>query len=114
MINVTFQGLTSFKLGVELLDKAMETKVKDVVKKTGGACQADAMRIVPKDTHTLEKSITVEIGQGGYMATVAPHTEYAVFVEKGTRFMYAQPYLFPAWDKNSSQFKKDLESILGD
>ena len=53
-----------------------------------------AKAIVPVDTGALQKSIT-KIGGGGSWVVTA-ETHYAGFVEWGTRFMAAQPYLRPA------------------
>jgi HK97 gp10 family phage protein len=37
---------------------------------------------------------------------------YSIFVEFGTRFMNARPFLFPAFFKQRSQFIDDLEALL--
>jgi len=43
---------------------------------------------------------------------VEPHTEYASYVEFGTRFMEAQPYMKPAFEKQSKQFRKDMNELV--
>ena len=53
-----------------------------------------ARAIVPVRTGALKSSIT-KIGGGGFWIVTA-ETHYAGFVEWGTRFMAAQPYLRPA------------------
>lgn len=64
-------------------------------------------------TGTLKRSIRMEIRDGGYTAAVGPHTEYAGYVEYGTRHMEAQPYIKPAYDAQKPQFKSDLKKAMG-
>lgn len=53
-----------------------------------------AKRIVPVDTHVLQESIHQEVDEKG--GRLVASTDYAVYVEQGTRFMPAQPFLRPA------------------
>jgi HK97 gp10 family phage protein len=56
-----------------------------------------ARRLVPVDTGYLKASIEVlkkVSGSSGYFVNV--YADYAVFVEFGTRYQRAQPYLTPA------------------
>ena len=43
---------------------------------------------------------------------VKPTMEYAPYVEFGTRFMEAQPYIGPSFNKQTEQFKKDLKKLM--
>ena len=45
-------------------------------------------------------------------ATVEPTAEYAPYVELGTRFMEAQPFLKPAFEEQKKQFEKDLKELV--
>jgi HK97 gp10 family phage protein len=69
--------------------QAMPGKTAQVVSKTAFNVEANAKNAVPVDTGALKNSIDTEIASGGLSATVAPHTEYAHFVEFGTRRMSA-------------------------
>ena len=53
----------------------------------------------PVDTGQLRGSITTETGsEGGKVySDTGPSTQYAEFVEFGTRFQSAQPYAEPGW-----------------
>jgi HK97 gp10 family phage protein len=60
--------------------------------------EAAAIRLCPVDTGRLRSSITHQLtvdGQG-LLALVGTNVEYAIFVELGTRFSPAQPFLRPA------------------
>ena len=57
-----------------------------------------AKRLAPVDTGRLRSSIghTLRRDAGGLLATVGTSVEYASYVEFGTRYMRAQPFLRPA------------------
>lgn len=62
------------------------------------AVQNQAKRLCPVDTGRLRDSITWELGMmnGLPSARVGTNVEYAIYVETGTRYMSAQPFLRPA------------------
>ncbi len=45
-------------------------------------------------------------------AEVAPGMNYAAYVEYGTRYMAAQPYMRPAFMQQSERFKADLAKLM--
>ncbi len=103
--------------GIMELDKKLakniqKQAVRTIVKKNGAALQKKAQKKAPIDTGTLERSIGLEIGNDGLTATVEPTAAYAAYVEYGTRFMKAQPYLRPAFDEQSKIFKSDMEKLV--
>lgn len=65
-----------------------------------------------KPTGNLKKSIGFELSANGLTATVEPTAEYAAYVEFGTRFMNAQPYLKPAYEEQMKKFKQDLSKLV--
>lgn len=74
-----------------------------IVRKAAFDVEANAKAIVPVDTGTLKNSITTELPTKT-SAIIAPHTDYAVFVEYGTRRQRAKPYMRPAAEKVASAF----------
>ena len=83
-----------------------------VVRKTAYDVEAAAKMVVPVDTGALKNSITTEM-EGDLSAIVAPHTEYAVFVEYGTsRGSPAQPYMTPAAEANRGPFEQAMTQML--
>jgi HK97 gp10 family phage protein len=65
-----------------------------------------ANRDVPVDTGRLIKSIKVE--KWTLRVAVLANAPYALFVEKGTRYMKAQPYFFKHIDP---QIKKLIQNV---
>lgn len=110
MATVKFEGIAKLNKG---LRKRMDmSAVKTVVKKNGSDMQRKAQRNAPVNTGTLKRSIGIEVSDGGMTATVEPTAEHAPYVEFGTRFMEAQPYLNPAFEEQKKQFEKDLQKLV--
>ena len=108
--SIKFEGLD--ELAHELKKRENLDAVKTVVKMNGAELQAGAQQKAPVDTGTLKRSIGVEIKDGGLTAEVTPTAEYAAYVELGTRFMAAQPYLEPSFNIQKSIFMKDLKKLV--
>ncbi len=110
MAEIKFEGIAKLNKG---LKKRMDmSAVKTAVKKNGSDMQKKAQRNAPVDTGNLKNNIGLEISDGGMAATVEPTAEYAPYVELGTRFMEAQPYLKPAFEEQKKQFEKDLQKLV--
>jgi HK97 gp10 family phage protein len=64
-----------------------------------------AKAIVPVDTGRLRDSIDYQVVEDAQQITwiIAPHTEYADFVEFGTSRQAPEPYMRPAWDQNEAK-----------
>ncbi len=115
-------------VGMEKLQKKLKKNirmedVKRQVRKHGAQTQEKAQQSAPVGTPestgipgyiggTLKRSIGIDITDGGMTAEVEPTAEYAPYVELGTRFMEAQPYLKPAFDEQKEKFKKDMKKLV--
>lgn len=63
-------------------------------------------------TGETARSINTEITDGGMTAEVGPSTNYAVYVEYGTRYMSAEPFVKPAFDQTAPKFISDLKKVV--
>ena len=54
----------------------------------------------------------VNITDGGFTAEAGATTDYAPYLEEGTRFMEAQPFVKPAFDEQNKQFQKDMKRLV--
>lgn len=106
----------SFK-GSEPLMRALQTAAnqnahKAIVKKFGSQLQSTAQRKANFTqgyaTGATKRSIKLEIKDGGFVAKVEASTDYSGYLEKGTRFMDAQPFMKPALDQIEPLFVSDL------
>lgn len=107
---VYFKGLDVLTRGLK--DRATLNDVKMMVRLNGAEMAEKAKRNAPVKTGDLRGSITQEISDGGLTTKVAPHMDYSAYVELGTRFMEAQPYLKPAMNKQEGRFVADLKRLM--
>ena len=56
-------------------------------------------------------SVNTVITDGGMTANVGPTTDYAMYVEYGTRYMKAEPAVRPAFEEQVPIFKRDMQAI---
>lgn len=70
----------------------------------GGKAESYAKQLCPVDTGRLRNSITHQ-QQDANTEIVGSNVEYSVFVEMGTRRQRAQPYLRPAAENHSQEYK---------
>lgn len=111
------------KLQMKLKKNVQMSDVKKVVRKNGSELQKKAQKNAPVGTPqstgipgyvggTLKRSIGLDITDGGMTAEVEPLAEYAAYVEYGTRYMNAQPYLKPAFNEQKEKFKQDMRKLV--
>ena len=63
-------------------------------------------------TGATKGSIGLEIEDGGFAAAVGPKTDHSPYVEYGTRFMQAQPFVRPALYEQEIKFKSDMQKLV--
>lgn len=83
-------------------DKSLGGAADKAAKKVAAEVLATATAIAPHDTGTLARSLTsrlVYAAKERARYEVGTNVFYAPFVEFGTRFMAAQPYLGPALEQ---------------
>ncbi len=115
--------LNELEAKLEALSKA-SIKARSIVSVMGGQLmtemqrQAHFHRYPYKDPHTppptgaLKNSITLQLEDGGMTARVGPHMYYEAYVEYGTRFMRAEPYVRPAFNIIKPQFLKVMKELV--
>lgn len=117
------------KLQAKLQRTAKMEEVERIVEKHGEAMQKKAVtnaskfrghyegrgknRRFVRPTGATKRSISVNSGKiDRFKYRVAPGTDYAAYVELGTRKMSAQPFIKPAFDDQKRLFKNDLERLV--
>ena len=116
------------KLQAKLQRVAKMEEVERIVEKNGEAMQKKAVsnakfrghyegrgqnRRFVKPTGATKRSISVNSSKiDRFKYRVAPGTDYAAYVELGTRKMSAQPFIKPAFDDQKKLFKNDLERLV--
>ena len=106
--------------GLDKLQKALKENVtmddvKRVVRHNGSQLQRktqdNADFVKGCQTGRTKGSIGLEITDGGFAAEVEPTTEYSPYLEYGTRFMEAQPFVGPAFNEQKEKFKRDMQRL---
>lgn len=103
--------------GVEALEKELKKfanldDVKNVVKMNGAEMQKSAMKKAPVDTGALKRYIMLSIMDGGFTVRVNSLMNYAPYVEYGTRYQTAQPFIRPSLKEQEIKFRNDLKRLM--
>jgi HK97 gp10 family phage protein len=107
--SITIKGLPSLGNKLRLLVPSTRAAVREAVATTALLIESDAKRFSPVDTGLNRSQIHANIAPNGLSATVTANTSYSVFLEFGTRFQKAQPFLGPAFEKNRGAFIASLK-----
>ena len=114
MAKITVDGLE--ELEKRLKENVTLNDVRRVVRQNGSELQrrmqGKADFKMGYQTGTTKRSIGLEITDSGMTADVGPETEYSPYLEYGTRFMEAQPFVRPALEEQAVQFKSDLQKLV--
>ncbi|MCW3998897.1 MAG: HK97 gp10 family phage protein [Candidatus Bathyarchaeota archaeon] len=100
------QGVEEFKTAMQRLDSGMQRQVHSFLASWAADVKAEAMRLVPVRTGYLRSSIYAKIQE--WVAEIGADATYALFVELGTKYMQAHPYLYPA----IQQYLPELEVVI--
>jgi HK97 gp10 family phage protein len=111
-VSIQLKGVEGLLNRAKLLVPRIKAGVQQTVAETALLIETDAKLFAPVDTGRLRASIHAEIAPNGLSATVEAGVDYAVFLEFGTRRQRAQPFLFPAYEKNRLAFVAALKRNL--
>lgn len=115
-MRVTLKGHKELRRDLEKY--ANPAVIKTIVQKNGDELnarmkkQTEVAFVKGYSTGQTARSINTIIKDGGFTADVGPTTEYSPYVEYGTRFMQAEPFVAPAFEAQSQKFIHDLERIV--
>lgn len=123
MVKATMKFVGLDKLGQKLKTIQKMDAVKDIVQKNGAKLQRTIVRKAVfrghwegkkfvKPTGATRRSVQLSISANKLTAKAGPTTHYSAYLEKGTRYMSAQPFVGPAFDEVKKDFVKDLERLV--
>ena len=114
MAKIKWEGLED--LQKKLRENVSMNLVKKTVQQNGqelrSKIQEKAEFTKGYQTGQTKRSVTLDIKDGGFTAESGPTTKYAEYVEYGTRFMDAQPFVRPALEEQASKFKRDMQKLV--
>ncbi len=107
-------NITQVNIRVRAKSAKIKRGISRAISKAGFLVERSAKRRSPVDTGRLRASIRTDIRP--LTATIAPHTNYAVFVHNGTRNQRAQPFLTQGLDDALSEiravFNREIKGAL--
>jgi len=104
------EGVEEFRAAVERFDSGMQRHVHQQLTSWAADVEALAKQVVPVRTGHLRSSIYARVQE--WVAEVGAEAAYAVFVEFGTRYMQARPYLFPAVQEHLPELERIILEAL--
>ncbi|OUQ08296.1 hypothetical protein B5E92_04390 [Erysipelatoclostridium sp. An15] len=103
------------KLQVKLKKNIKMDDVKRVIKNNGAQLQNKMVRnanfVKGYQTGTTKRSIRLDVTDFGLTAEVGPTTEYSGYLEYGTRYMAAQPFVKPSLEEQEKKFRSDMKKL---
>lgn len=113
---IEFKGLAQLEAKLKAETPEMKTAVMEIVKKNGSQ-MASKMRNNMQSTYKhptgrTKGSVTETYKDAGFTVSVGPHTNYAPYLEYGTRFMSPRPTIRPAFLAQSAIFTNDLRRVF--
>ena len=109
-----FEGIVDLAKGLK--KRATLDDVKKTVALNGSEMQRSMVRKASftqgYQTGTTKRSIKLTLEDSGFTVKVAPGTHYSYYLEKGTRFMAAQPFVGPAFHPQKRKFEQDLKRLM--
>jgi HK97 gp10 family phage protein len=109
-VQLDISGHEEFKQAMAKFDTAMQTKVRDQLQEWARQVQQQAQKNVPVRTGYLQSTIYAKIRE--WVAEIGAEATYALFVEFGTRYMQAQPYLQPAIQEGLPRLERIILEAL--
>lgn len=88
------KGVEEFKAAMKQFDSGMQRQIHERLANWAADVKASARQRVPVKTGHLRSSIYSKISE--WVAEVGAEATYAMFVELGTRYMRARPFIYPA------------------
>ena len=112
--SIFFEGLE--ELEGKLKKNVTLSDVKRVVRNNGSKLQSNIQKNADFSkgyaTRTTNRSVNLQIGANGLEASSEPQTDYSQYVEWGTRFMEAQPFVRPGFVETKENFKSDMRKLV--
>jgi HK97 gp10 family phage protein len=93
-VAIDVDGVEELKSAMQRFDSGMQRQVHRFLTSWAADVEASAMRKAPARTGYLRSTIYAKIKE--WVAEIGADAAYSYFVEFGTRYMQAQPYLYPA------------------
>lgn len=116
-LNVEF-NFSGFKELEKLMQKSakVEQEVRQAVESNGKELKSRMGKFAYFEkgyqSGDTKRSMQAHMSTDGLSVTVGPTTEYAPYLEYGTRYMEAQPFVRPAFEVQVYKLVRELNNII--
>jgi len=104
------EGIEEFKQAMQQFDSGIQRHVHRLLASWAADVKALAKQLAPVRTGHLRSSIYAKIQE--WVAEIGAEATYAIFVEFGTRYMQAQPYLYPAIQEHLPRLEQIICEVI--
>jgi len=109
-ITCDVKGVEEFQQAMRNFDSGIQKHVHRLLASWAADVKALARQLVPVRTGHLQQSIYAEVRE--WIARIGAEATYAMFVEFGTRYMQARPYLYPAIQAYLPQLEEIIQEAI--
>jgi HK97 gp10 family phage protein len=101
-----------FESNLDAFLDALPEQIEAALTAIGMTAETYAKKECPVDTGRLRNSITHAVDMSEQAAIIGSNVEYAAYVELGTSRQKAKPYLRPAAENHSFEYKALAQAAL--
>ena len=111
---MTFRGDKELMRKLNRMSKMKEAKaiVKDNTTQLQGKMMNNAIFTKGYSVGATKRSIAISFENGGLTGFVEPKTKYSPYLEFGTRYMTAQPFVGISFHQQVKTFYKDMHNLV--
>ena len=109
-VSCNVKGIREFQAAIGTFQNAMQTYVHSKLVSWAADVKAEAMRRVRVKTGYLRSSIYAVVRD--WVVNIGAEATYALFVELGTRYMHARPYLWPSIQAHLPQLEQLISEAI--
>jgi HK97 gp10 family phage protein len=114
-IDIKIEGLSELARKWNRLSSKVKQMTMDALMKSGYRVERAAKKETPVDTGRLRASISVSSMlalRAEPHVVISPHTNYAIYVHEGTRYMKARPFMTKGYEASRKQIQSDMRALL--
>jgi HK97 gp10 family phage protein len=109
IVSVKITGRQQLLAAIQEANKRLEAATESVLDSTANDVQADMQSNAPVRTGRLRNSIAIK--KSKLRRVIGTDVPYSKYIELGTYKMKAQPFAFPASEKNRQGFIRNIQAI---
>ena len=103
-------GIEEFKATMAKFDSGLQRQIHRFLASWAADVKAEAMRKVPVKTGYLRSTIYARVQE--WAVQIGAEATYALYIELGTRYMRARPYLWPAIQEHLPQLEQIIREAI--